>query len=368
MIGLLGSKMTNTRATETDNYETLIFTAGAMMHLSKEIDKLGAFEALQPSMTPEMRDILFTLISYRVAMDREKILGLVPVLQPYKRLHPIFYRLSQTEELYYTVEDTLLDMRLHKQTIPHEIENLLMRQREEINKQRGRVSKTKEKNAEFDTLKREYEVREAETKKLVYTDATLHNIEHRVLTNLTTMERKLLMNSPARDTIIAVFNTFNEHFSAGILRDKLESGITPVGEIIAPLYNWGMSMDGTLERVIHHTVDYRKEYAKLETLKKRIRANPHDKTSQRQYSELSQETGSSKPYQNLRTHFDEDTKIFDKVARRKTTDEEKQEAKTKLEEYMHKYASIVENTLPAVEEAATQSYEKTPIFLEKDDE
>ena len=148
----------------TNNYETIIFYAGMTLHITRSSEELITFGEAQDLMTPEMKDILFFLISLRVSMKRQKILGVVPVLQSYERLHPLFYRLSQMEDLYYTTEDSLLRMRMEKQHIASETEDLLMRQRDEIRRQAGSTSKVKGQNTAYEALKREYEVREAESK------------------------------------------------------------------------------------------------------------------------------------------------------------------------------------------------------------
>ena len=167
-----------------------------------------------------------------------------------------------------------------------------------------------------------------------------------------------------RDSILAVLKLFNEHFVEGIPREGLETSITPAKAHVSPLYNYDMSMEGTLDRVINHTIDYSKEFGKLETLKQRIRRNPHDKTAQKQYAELSQETGSPNPFRNLRKSFDDDNAALDKLARRKATEEEIQEARHKLEEYANRYASIADKTLSGVQQVANESRDKTAIFVE----
>ena len=348
--------MTDTQS-QKDTYETLIFYAGVMKYLTEGIDELTRFQAVQPQMTDEMRNTLFMLISNRIAMKRQKILGVAPVLQPYHRLNPLFYHLSHTEDLYYTTEDVLLVSKLVTQQISPAYEERLTRQRDAIAAEMTQRTKAKARDPAFEARSKEYKIRENESKKQIFTRTTLNQISHRHLTELTPIERKALMGTPARNDILAVLNLFNERIPGGIRVEIFEKSSTPAEISVAPLYNFDMSMEGTLDRAINYTLDYTKELARLDKLR---RQNRRDKDIARQYTEIS-----TNPFRTLRKKFDEEMDLLRILSHRKGAEKEAQEARENVEKRMAQYAEICEATATATKQVALESREKCAIFVER---
>jgi hypothetical protein len=172
------------------------------------------------------------------------------------------------------------------------------------------------------------------------------------------------MGSLARADILATLKLFNGRFPHEIRESSLEKSSTPARANIAPLYNYDMSMEGTLERTINFRIDYSKEYAKLEKLRRQVARDPHNKTAVRYYTELSQQIGAGQPFIRLRKQFDEDMDLLSRLSQRKGAEADAQAARAKVEEDLKAFATICENATAATKQIAQENYEKGAIFVE----
>jgi len=250
----------------TSNLQTIIFYAGVMNYLiprerRKKSDEIhdteqdflmSQYGKIYGSLTDEMREILFELLKIYGMMESKGLLGVIPVMTPYKRLHPLFYYLSQTERLFYTVEDHLLTMRPIKQVEdPLATESALIN---ELQKEIERIERTKEPSTNLENLKRMKRIHEAEHEAILYTNGCSNKIEYRGLKNLAPEERKRLQESEAGKYIMGVFGRYNEISIDRCGTDDLMNGNTFISLEPAPIYNFGMSMIETFQSVENRSI------------------------------------------------------------------------------------------------------------------
>lgn len=170
-------------------------------------------------------------------------------MEPYDRLPPLFYILSRMEALYYTAGDKLLIMR--KIPLNSHERQYEMGQIASAKKRLSKYSEGQEKERR-EKAKHELDVYTSEFNANLYSSGCENEIEHISLRNLTIEERKAIIESPAKDYIIDTLDRFKKIYLDNFTLNDLRNKSTPAVREVAPIYNFGMSMEETFMRVKKH--------------------------------------------------------------------------------------------------------------------
>ncbi len=266
-------------------FETVIYYAGVMKFLLSDVREKGLkvsplvlFSRIRSVLPQEMQSVLIELLEIFISM--EQVLGMIPVMKPYKRLLPLFYYLSGTETLYYTTEDRLLPMhkKLLKRPAPlflrtvqvevgprvyteeqifEEVEYTDQQEKlfeigkleqERIDQLRERIEKFTD-SAELANEKHRLGTYLREQTGTLYSPGCSNVIEHRVLTDLTPKERVSISATDARSAIFECARMFSSVYPKRFTNEDLHNSSTPIVSKFAPIYNFGMSVEQTLTGV-----------------------------------------------------------------------------------------------------------------------
>lgn len=334
----------------TTDYETLVIYAGTMRFLLDTNDILTRFGVMSQYMSEEMNEVLFELVSIYISIRSQGLIGVSPILSPYKRISPLFYYLTELECIYFTTEDELKGQFLTQQELSEEYKDYLTRQRELASNQ-----SKKQLNQRFLTEERE-------SKKQVFSEAITNEITHRELKSLTILQRRAMMSSQARNEILKTLEVFNRRFPDPIPLDQLITASTPIQARFNPLFSYDFSFEDTFQRVSNYQRNFSAEYARLEVLKKVIANNPRDKKAQREYTTLKEQIGITKPFQKLLEKFHSDADGLEKAYRRSNSNDQRLTAYEQLEENLRTYAEIVNESVARTIEVGNANRDKVAIF------
>jgi hypothetical protein len=372
----------------TNTYETIIFYAGVFRYLIYQddgIDREDPFAmigSIRNLMTEEMRTVLLNLISIRYTMKSQNILGLVPVLQPYERLHPLFYYLSETENLYYTIQDRLIPSKEKFQELSDDASDAIQRLEVEINQLKE--SKSKDKKVileELRILEREKNIRETEIKRIILGETTKKKINHINLEDLNEVQRTGLINSFTRKEILKTLELFKERFPSRLNQTGLVKTSTLIVINMTPLYNFDMSMISTQQRAEKYTIDNskkiaaiesrtgnrnRKELEELKILKIEEKKKPFFELSKAltdHTTNLRKCRNSRIAREGSRTLSEEELSEMGNPKKRSLSEEELNAMKI-IESDMQIFSQMCQNMLYTTKETAKRHHKNTAIFLQ----
>jgi len=248
------SKMTST------TLESIIFYAGTMRYLINQDPNrltsetpqetfLKRYSIIRATLTPEMREILFELGKIYSVMKSSGTLGITPVMTPYKRLPPLFYHLSETKAIYYTIEDRLETMKKIQSPATAEELQEIEDTTKEITKLEDRQPLPHQDRLTLARLIETNRLRQSEQDGKLFTHGCSNKIEHRYLPKLTPAEREALHRSPAGEQIIATRKSYSTISFVEYTLDNLLKDDTVIREELAPIFNNRMSMMDTFRIV-----------------------------------------------------------------------------------------------------------------------
>jgi hypothetical protein len=255
--------------------ETLVIYAGTMRAIlagnkNRESfigeSQLSTFKNLTPSMTSEMREILFPILTNWISLKRDDLIGSMPALHTTPRLHPMFYYLADLRDMFYTVDDTFVKMsikgipkeQLNQDLMDEAIGGVKIRDiSEKLDSDiphKLRVSLT----AELEGLKEAQKHRDERKRLRIYTPGTEFEIEYMDLETIS-ITKDSFDGKSARERILQavkphIYSTLELLSSAGI--KVMWNSLTKSATIIRPkmnhFYNHQMDMLSTFNLVANH--------------------------------------------------------------------------------------------------------------------
>jgi hypothetical protein len=223
--------------------------------ISKDAEEsLELFGSLRHTLPDEMRNRLFDLLKTYSSMKDQGILGIVPVLRPYERLHPLFYFLSDTEKIYYTVEDTLTEMKKYdaRQDTINPIEYDIRTTRAEIDRLTTDAFVSGGDNrALIDPLRHRLNVLTNDIQKFTYSKGHKGEIEHAELKRLTRDQRRALTDNEDVGMFIRkscdIYNSFT--LTKVEWAEFREHGIEDKASALGHIFNFNMSIISSFKQV-----------------------------------------------------------------------------------------------------------------------
>jgi hypothetical protein len=229
----------------------------ALISKESSLNALALFGKLTNIFSDDMRSKLFELMKIYFLMKDQRILGIVPVLVPYKRMPPLFYILSGTEKMFYTVSDTLIHMSEitpSQDTIEAEEGNISdIHRRIDVLMKRGNPANA----AEVEALRHQESIATKEKKGVAYTRGTREHIEYEILEDLDSeVRQKLLRKDDVSSFIHASLKIFNAISPSTISWERFQTVRAGDTNLVAsPFPNYEMSVIDSFTQVTNAYVE-----------------------------------------------------------------------------------------------------------------
>jgi hypothetical protein len=245
---------------------TLIIYAGVMQYLIREqtvsgrlkdlttSESLVALSAIQKLLPDPMSRTLLRMLGIYSSMKSQRLLGICPVTTEYERLPPLFYYLSGTEALYYTVGDTLQDVK--KVPISDSARDSILAK---IKHYEGEIRNPSITATEKDIHIRDIRILREQLESFYFTKGSKNEIVHKELPALTKEERIAIVTGPDSPEGLKAFisecrKKFNSITAVGVSPSDLtrftdEPFFT---QELSPFFNYNMSITQTFAKVRDH--------------------------------------------------------------------------------------------------------------------